>query len=120
MPAQKAAGQAGPAPLAATDATPLSQERIEGLAPRELTPEEKEKAEADKEAREEAADAAKAAAQTAAPAVNVPGRPPAQPGEKAGEPAQTVPPSPDEAPPCARRQRRCRPGTAPSTPRPRP
>jgi hypothetical protein len=99
MPGEKAAGEAGAAPLAATDATPLSQERIEGLAPRELTPEEREKAEADKEARQEAADAAKAAAQTTPPGVNVPGMPATPPpGDKIGEPPQVIPPSPDEAP----------------------
>ena len=98
MPGEKAAGQTGAAPLAATDATPLSQDRIEGLAPRELTPEEKEKAEAEKEAREEAADAIKAAAATTPPGVNIPGMPGASPADKAGEPAPVIPPSPDEAP----------------------
>jgi hypothetical protein len=95
MPGEKFAGDAGAAPLAATDATPLSQDRIEGLAPRELTPEEKEKAEADKEAREEAADAAKQAAETAPPGVTVAG--PAQVTPPPAEPPP-VAPSPDEAP----------------------
>ena len=96
MPGEKAEGGAGAAPLVATDATPLSQDRIEGLAPRELTPEEKEKAEAEKEAKEEAADAAKQAAETAPPGVTVAG--PAQ--VSAPPPAEPPPvaPSPDEAP----------------------
>lgn len=98
MPGEKVAGAEGAAPLAAADATPLSQERIEGLAPRELTPEERERAEAEKEAKEEAAEVAKAAAATAPPTVNVPGASAAQPSEKPAEAAQNIPPSPDEAP----------------------
>jgi len=99
MPGEKVAGDTGAAPLAATDATPLGQDRIEGLAPRELTPEEKEKAEAEKEARQEAADAAKAAAATAPPGVTPSGAsPPPAPGEKAGEVVQPPPPPPEEAP----------------------
>lgn len=95
MPGEKVAGQAGAAALVATDATPLSPDRIEGLAPRELTPEEKEKLEADKEAKEEAADAAKAAAATAPPGVVVP---PAA-SSPAAIPSETPPaPPPDEAP----------------------
>lgn len=97
MPGEKVAGSQGATPLAATDATPLSQERIEGLAPRELTPEERERAEAEKEAKEEAAEVAKAAAATTPPAVNIPGMPPS-PTEKAAEAAQNIQPSPDEAP----------------------
>jgi len=97
MPGEKVAGSQGAVPLAATEATPLSQERIEGLAPRELSPEEKERALAEKEAREEAAEVAKAAAATTPPGVIVPGAPPVQPGEK-GEAAPVIPPSPDEAP----------------------
>lgn len=99
MPGEKVAGSTGAAPLAATEATPLSQERIEGApVPRELTPEEKEKAEADKEAKEEAADALKAAALTAPPGVAAPGAAPATPPEKAGDAAQPAPPPPEEAP----------------------
>jgi hypothetical protein len=96
MPGEKVAGDAGAAPLAATEATPLSQDRIEGLAPRELTPEEKEKAEAEKEAKEEAADAAKQAAETAPPGVTV-----ASPTQVTAPPPAEPPPiapSPDEAP----------------------
>ena len=97
MPGEKVAGDAAAAPLAAADATPLSQDRIEGAAvARELTPEEKEKAEDEKEAKEEAADAAKAAAVTSPPGINVP--PPAPPAPAGDAASQTVPPAPDEAP----------------------
>jgi hypothetical protein len=99
MPGEKAAGATGAAPLAATEATPLSQERIEGApVAAELTPEEKEKAQAEKEARQEAADAVRAAAATAPPGVTVPGAPPAPPADKLGEATQTAPPPPEEAP----------------------
>jgi hypothetical protein len=96
MPGEKAPGSAGAAPIAATDAVALGQDRIEGLAPRELTAEEKEKAEADKEAREEAADAAKAAAATtpeAQAAVTAPKLPAVVPAE-----APPPPPAQEEAP----------------------
>ena len=97
MPGEKAAGSVGAAPIAATDAVALGQDRIEGLAPRDLTPEEKEKAEADKEARQEAADAAKAAAATtpeAQAAVTAPKQP------SAPAPAELPSPAPaqEEAP----------------------
>jgi len=64
MPGERTAGPAGAAPIAATDAVAIGQDRIEGLAPRELTAEEREKAEAAKEAKQEADEAAKAAAAT--------------------------------------------------------
>jgi len=99
MPGEKYAGATGAAPLAATDATPLSQDRIEGATPRDLTPEEKEKAEEDREAKQEAADAARAAAATAPPGVTSPGTPASSPtGEKPGEIPQVVTPTQDEAP----------------------
>jgi hypothetical protein len=96
MPGERVAGQAGASALVATDATPLGADRIEGATEaRELTPEEKEKLEADKEAKEEAAEAAQAAAATAPPGVNVP---PA-PGSPAAAPVEAPPaPPPDEAP----------------------
>lgn len=97
LPGEKVAGAAGATPLAATDATPLSQDRIEGQAPRELTPEEREKALAEKEAREEAAEVAKAAAATAPPGVTVPGAPSAV-GERPSEPTAPAPPVQEEAP----------------------
>jgi len=100
MPGEKVEGSAGAAPLAATEATPLAQERIEGLAPRELTPEEKEKAQAEKEAREEAAEAARAEAATAPPGVSAPGTSPTTPpaGDKPAVIVPPIAPSPDEAP----------------------
>jgi len=95
MPGEKATGSADAAALVATDATPLSGDRIEGAAPaRELTPEEKEKLEADKEAKEEADEEAKAAAATAPP-----GAPGAAPSVPVAIPTEAPPaPSPDEAP----------------------
>jgi hypothetical protein len=100
MPGEKVAGETGAAPLAATDATPLSQDRIEGPPPPpELTPEEKEKAQADKEAKQEAAEEAKAAALTTPPGVVVPGAaPPPPPGDKVGDVPPNTTPAPDEAP----------------------
>ena len=96
MPGEKVAGQAGGTPLVATDATPLGADRIEGLAPRELTPEEKEKLEADKEAKEEATEAAQAAAATAPPGVTANASPAAPTGPI---PTEAPPaPAPDEAP----------------------
>jgi len=95
MPGEKVAGGAGAAPLAATDATPLSQDRIEGaFQPRELSDEEKEKLQEEKEAKQEAADAAKAAAATAPPGVVVP------PAANAPAAAEAPPPPPpqEEAP----------------------
>jgi hypothetical protein len=97
MPGERAVGTAGAAPIAAAEAVALGQDRIEGLAPRELTPEEKEKALADKEAREEAAEAAKAAAATtpeAQAAITAP-KPPSAPAQ-----VDVPPPAPaqEEAP----------------------
>jgi hypothetical protein len=98
MPGEKFAGQAGAPALVATDATPLGADRIEGATQaRELTPEEKEKLQADKEARQEADDAAKAAAATAPPGVTAAApSTPAGPAPTASAPAPT--PAPDEAP----------------------
>jgi hypothetical protein len=93
MPGERAAGaQAGAGALVnATEAVPLSGDRIEGLAPRELTEEEKEKLQAAREAKEEADAAAKASGETAVP----PGAAPA-----AGPVPVEAPPAPppDEAP----------------------
>jgi hypothetical protein len=97
MPGERVAGQAGASALVATDATPLGADRIEGATEaRELTPEEKEKLEADKEAKEEAAEAAQAAAATAPPGVTANAAPsaPAGPIPTEAPPA----PAPDEAP----------------------
>ncbi len=96
MPGEKAAGSVGAAPIAAAEAVALGEDRIEGLAPRELTAEEKEKALADQEARQEAAEAAKAAAATtpeAQAAVTAPKPPSAAPPE-----APQPPPAQEEAP----------------------
>ncbi len=91
MPGEHAAGDTGASPIQATEATPLSQERIEGPPPSvELTPEEKARQEADKEARA----AAKLAASGAAPPPPLPVPPP----DKLGEMLQNVPP-PQEDPP---------------------
>jgi hypothetical protein len=101
MPGERAAGPAGAAPIAAADAVAIGQDRIEGLAPRELTAEEKEKAQADKEAREEAADAARAAAATTpeqAQAAAAPAKPVIVTGGQAEPPPPPPQPAPDEAP----------------------
>jgi hypothetical protein len=97
MPGERAGGAAGAAPLAATDAVALGQDRIEGLAPRELTPEEKEKAEAAKEARDEADEAAKAAAATTPEAQAAAAAPPKLPVVVPAE-APPPPPAAEEAP----------------------
>jgi hypothetical protein len=95
MPGERAAGSAGAASLVAAEAVPLGAERIEGAAPaRELTPEEKEKLEADKEARQEADEEAKAAAATTPPTAVA-----SAPAQVSAAPAEAPPaPSPDEAP----------------------
>jgi hypothetical protein len=99
MPGEKSAGSAGAAPIAATDAVALGQDRIEGLAPKELTPEEREKAEAAKEAKEEADEAAKAAAATT-PEAQAAAVAPAKPAVVNGgaEPVPTPAPAQEEAP----------------------
>lgn len=81
LPGERRGANVAGAPMEATDATPLVDERIQGAPPpRELTEEEKAKLEADKKAREEAA-AAKAAAElmaadpAASPAAVAPGQP---------------------------------------------
>jgi hypothetical protein len=68
LPGERASLGGAGTPIQATEATPLSQERIEGPPPPpELTPEEKAKLEADKKAKAEADAAARlAAADTAA------------------------------------------------------
>jgi hypothetical protein len=93
MPGERAPGDTGASPIQATEATPLSQERIEGPPPPvELTPEEKAKQEADKEA--------KAAAKLAAAGVVTPPPPtlPVAPPDKVGEILQNTAP-PQEDPP---------------------
>jgi hypothetical protein len=93
MPGERASGDNGPAPIQATEATPLSQERIEGPPPPpELTPEEKARQEADREARAAAKLDALGAAAPAPPTLPVP------PPDKVGEILQSAPPPPEEPP----------------------
>ena len=94
MPGERAVGGAvGGAPLTATDAVPLGADRIEGLAPRELTDEEKEKLQEAREAKAEADAEARAAAETATPPTVNP------PAAVASVPTEAPPASPpDEAP----------------------
>lgn len=95
LPGERAQGDTpgAVAPVEATEAAPLSQERIEGPAPApELTPEEKAQQEADKLAKAQTAAAAKAPA-AAQPAVAAP--PPPTPALQTAEPA--TPPA-EEAP----------------------
>jgi len=89
----------GSAPvIQATEATPLSQERIEGPPPPpELTPEEKAKQEAEKKAKEEAAAAAKLAAEAPPPPVVAPPpAPTAPPADRVGDLLDSVTPPPEE------------------------
>jgi len=99
MPGERANGAAGSAgagaAINATDATPLGVDRIEGLAPRELTDEEREKLQEAKEAREEADAATRAVAETAAPPT---GAAPATPAGPTPAPPPPPAPAPDEAP----------------------
>ena len=87
MPGERVAGaQGGSGVLVnATEAVPLGGDRIEGLAPRELTDEEKEKLQEAREAKAEADAAAKAIGETATPPSG----------------AATAGPVPAEAPPAA-------------------
>ena len=98
MPGERSAGGGsdGAAPIVATEATPLSQERIEGPPPPpELTPEEKAQQLADKEAR---AAAKLAAAGDASATGAVPPAPPKLPADKLGDIIQNAAP-PQEEPP---------------------
>ncbi len=105
LPGERAA-EAGGVSITAAEATPLSQERIEGPPPPpELTPEEKAKLEAEKKAKEEADAAAKAladaeaAAKAATPAPAPPVAPAATPpGDRVGDLLDGVTPPPDDPP----------------------
>ncbi|MEO8115399.1 MAG: hypothetical protein ABI655_13515 [Phenylobacterium sp.] len=96
------AGAGGAPVIQATDATPLTEERIEGPPPpRELTPEEKAQAEADRKAKAEAEAAAKLAAAEPAPAPAI--APPAPlpvppPPDRVGEILDSAAPPADEPP----------------------
>jgi hypothetical protein len=103
LPGAKVGATDGPATvIEAPDATPLSNERIEGPPP--PTPEELAQAKADAEAKAAEADAAEAAAEAAAQATtagNAPAVPPVRPPAPAGATTdQTLggPPAPDEPP----------------------
>ncbi|HEY8573610.1 hypothetical protein [Phenylobacterium sp.] len=101
LPGEGPRGKSGAGALQAMEATPLSQERIEGPPPPpELTPEEKAKQEADAKAKAEAARLArleaeqvKAAETTVTPATPVPAAEPAPP-----TPAEKAPPPPEDPP----------------------
>jgi hypothetical protein len=99
LPGQADGAGAGPA-IQATEATPLSQERIEGPPPPpELTPEEKAKLEAEKKAKDEAAAAAKLAAAEATPpigAVTPTPTPATPPADSVGDLLDSVTPPPEE------------------------
>lgn len=98
MPGERAdgGGAGGPAPIIATEATPLSQERIEGPPPPpELTPEEKAQQLADREAK--AAAKLAAAGETPTPGA-VAAAPPKLPTDKLGDIIQNAAP-PQEEPP---------------------
>lgn len=98
LPGQAQNGASGEA-LQAQDATPLSEERIEGAPePVPLTAEQKAALEAEKKAREEAALLARAEAEKGAPAgpeAIVAAAPPVV-AEKALAPDTPPPPKPDE------------------------
>jgi hypothetical protein len=96
LPGERAAKGEDAAPLEATEATPLSQERIEGPPPpAPLTDEQKAKLEADK-----AAKAAAAAAAQAPPIIAQapPAVPPPPPADRLGDLLQKSAPPPEEAP----------------------
>lgn len=101
LPGERAAKGEDAAPLEATEATPLSQERIEGPPPPvPLTAEQKAKLEADKAAKAAQAEA-DAAAQTPplAPGAQAPPTaPPPPPTDRLGDLLQKSAPPPEEPP----------------------
>jgi hypothetical protein len=101
LPGERATGTAS-APIEATDATPLSQERIEGPpTAAELTPEEKAKLDADKKAKAEAASLAAAEENgplpVPPPATMAPTHAPSQ-SDHVGDLLDSVTPPPEEPP----------------------
>jgi hypothetical protein len=107
LPGEKPSGGASTgAAIDAEEATPLSQDRIEGPPPApELTPEQKAKLDADKKAKAEANAARQAdaeAADGAAPPIVTPDNPatpkPAQ-GDRVGDLLDGVTPAPNDEPP---------------------
>jgi hypothetical protein len=101
LPGERADGASG-ALIQATEATPLSQERIEGPPePVPLTPEQQAKLDADKAAKAEAAAEARLAAagvKPLAPNVATPATPAAQPQDRVGEILENAVPPPEEPP----------------------
>ena len=101
LPGERTDGTTGPL-IQATEATPLSQERIDGPPePTPLTAEEKAKLDAEKKAKAEAAAAklAEAGIQPPAAPVTTPPVTSATPApDRVGDLLETAPPSPEEPP----------------------
>jgi len=98
LPGEKLDGLTGQ-PIQAVDATPLTDERIQGAAPAtELSDEEKAKLEESREAKEEAAAAAKAEAAGIMP-VSPTAAAPATPAPTEVAPAPPPAPKPSDEPP---------------------
>jgi hypothetical protein len=102
LPGERSDGAQG-ALIQATEATPLSQERIEGPPePAPLTEEEKAKQEADKKAKAEADAAARLAAAGVAPVTPpvaaAPATPPAPQPDRLGDLLENAAPPPEEPP----------------------
>jgi hypothetical protein len=101
LPGEGPAGKSGTQVLQAMEATPLSQERIEGPPPPpELTPEEKAKLEAEQKAKAEAEAAARLAKLEAekAAAAPAPAVEPAPLAPPPPVPAEKTPPPPEDPP----------------------
>lgn len=101
LPGERAAATTAATVIEAAEATPLSQERIEGAPPpRELTEEEKAKLEADKLAKEEAEAAAKLAqAEALAAQAKAAAALPAPGPDRVGDLLDSVTPPPFDDPP---------------------
>jgi hypothetical protein len=101
LPGERADGASG-ALIQATEATPLSQERIEGPPePVPLTPEQQAKLDEEKAAKAEAAAEARLAAagvKPATPTVVAPATPAAPPPDRVGEILDNAAPPPEEPP----------------------
>ena len=103
LPGERPAAGTAAAPVDATDATPLVDERIEGPpqpTPEELEAKAKAEAEAKAKAQAEAEEAAQVAAAGNAPVLTVPKPAPTAPAGNAASPEQTLggPPAADEPP----------------------
>jgi hypothetical protein len=104
LPGERASLGGAGTPIQAMEATPLSQERIEGPPPPpELTPEEKAQLEADKKAKAEADAAARLAAADTAAAKSATDAPPvvapaAPTPDRVGEMLEKQAPPPEEPP----------------------